>query len=348
LANGRAVTRRTDIAEVARHARVSKSTVSRVINGGYASAEVRMRVGKVIQKLGYTPWTTARNFSLGRAGCVGLVMETTQGQWMTQILGGIEAELTSKHLSLLVGSLVLRERYDSATVSSWIRDRRVDGIIFVGPKQRERQLVESARRAGIAVVLIEPDDEFAGYEVFRSDNVAAGKAIAEHLFQLGHRRIAFVGGPQESVDTRQRLEGLTEGLAAFKVKLPESQVIFARFHKEAGVEYGRRWLRTSRSRAPTAVVLGNDIMAVGFMRTLQAAGVEIPKDLSVVGFDDTPAASMYWPGLTTVRQEMREMGEAACRFLLTSVEGKASTGRTHEFPMSLVPRESTGPAPNPQ
>jgi DNA-binding LacI/PurR family transcriptional regulator len=307
-----------------------------------------MRVGKVIQKLGYTPWTTARNFSLGRAGCVGLVMETTQGQWMTQILGGIEAELTSKHLSLLVGSLVLRERYDSATVSSWIRDRRVDGIIFVGPKQRERQLVESARRAGIAVVLIEPDDEFAGYEVFRSDNVAAGKAIAEHLFQLGHRRIAFVGGPQESVDTRQRLEGLTEGLAAFKVKLPESQVIFARFHKEAGVEYGRRWLRTSRSRAPTAVVLGNDIMAVGFMRTLQAAGVEIPKDVSVVGFDDTPAASMYWPGLTTVRQEMREMGEAACRFLLTSVEGKSSTGRTHEFPMSLVPRESTGPTTNSQ
>jgi len=267
---------------------------------------------------------------------------------MTQILGGIEAELTSKHLSLLVGSLVLRERYDSTTVSSWIRDRRVDGIIFVSPKQRERQLVESARRAGLAIVLIEPDDEFQGYEVFRSDNVAAGKAIAEHLYQFGHRRIAFVGGPQESVDTRQRLEGLTEGLAAFKVKLPESQVIFARYHKEAGVEYAKRWLRTSRSRAPTAVVLGNDIMAVYFMRTLQAAGVGIPKEVSVVGFDDTPAASMYWPGLTTVRQEMREMGEAASRFLLASVEGKSSTGRTHEFPMSLVPRESTGTAPDPQ
>ena len=97
-----------DIAEVARHARVSKSTVSRVINGGYASAEVRARVAKVIQKLGYTPWTTARNFSLGRAGCFGLVVFDTQSEWVTQILGGIEEELTSRHISLLVGSLFLR------------------------------------------------------------------------------------------------------------------------------------------------------------------------------------------------------------------------------------------------
>ncbi|HEY0463391.1 MAG TPA: LacI family DNA-binding transcriptional regulator, partial [Polyangiaceae bacterium] len=87
---------RTDIAEVARHARVSKSTVSRVINGGYASAEVKARVAKVIAKLGYTPWTTARNFSLGRAGCFGLVMESSQSEWITQILGGIEEELTAK------------------------------------------------------------------------------------------------------------------------------------------------------------------------------------------------------------------------------------------------------------
>ena len=307
-----------------------------------------MRVGKVIQKLGYTPWTTARNFSLGRAGCVGLVMETTQGQWMTQILGGIEAELTSKHLSLLVGSLVLRERYDSTTVSSWIRDRRVDGIIFVGPKQRERQLLESAKRAGLAIVLIEPDEEFAGLEVFRSDNVAAGKAIAEHLYQFGHRRIAFVGGPQESVDTRQRLEGLTEGLAAYKVKLPESQVISrAITRNRASSTASAGSARVARARRPPSSSATTSWPSTSCARSKRPASI-FPKTFSVVGFDDTPAASMYWPGLTTVRQEMREMGEAACRFLLTSVEGKSSTGRTHEFPMSLVPRESTGPAPDSQ
>ena len=110
------MSRRPDIAEVAKHAKVSKSTVSRVINGGYASAEVRARVAKVIQKLGYTPWTTARNFSLGRAGSFGLVMEDSQNEWITQILGGIEEELTSKHISLLVGS---RTRSVSFSLACW-------------------------------------------------------------------------------------------------------------------------------------------------------------------------------------------------------------------------------------
>jgi DNA-binding LacI/PurR family transcriptional regulator len=111
------------------------------------------------------------------------------------------------------------------------------------------------------------------------------------------------------------------------------------------VEYAERWLKLARSRAPTAVVLGNDAMAIGFMRTLQSHGVVIPKDVSVIGFDDIPSASMYFPGLTTVRQEMREIGEAACHFVLRSVEAKTTTGSTHLYPMTLVVRESTAKAP---
>src|SRR6476620_1814524 len=172
------MSRRPDIAEVAKHAKVSKSTVSRVINGGYASAEVRARVAKVIQKLGYTPWTTARNFSLGRAGSFGLVMEDSQNEWITQILGGIEEELTSKHISLLVGSLVLKDKYDSTTISSWIRESRVDGLIFARAGRREKALIESARKAGLAVSAIAPDENFKGVQVLRSDNAAAGKEIA--------------------------------------------------------------------------------------------------------------------------------------------------------------------------
>jgi DNA-binding LacI/PurR family transcriptional regulator len=344
---------RADIAEVARHARVSKSTVSRVINGGYASPEVRARVGKVIQKLGYTPWSTARNFSLGRAGCIGLVIEDTQGQWIAQILGGIEAELTSKHISLLVGSLVVREHYDATTVASWIRERRVDGLVFTRAGQHERRLVEAAKRAGLAVALIAPDEDFQGVHVLRGDNLGAGKAVGDHLAALGHRRVAFVGGQartaedawRHSVDSVDRLEGMSKALAVHGVKIPESNVSFLRYQVECGVEYAERWLKLARSRAPTAVVLGNDAMAIGFMRTLQSHGVVIPKDVSVVGFDDIPSASMYFPGLTTVRQEMREIGEAACHFVLRSVEAKASTGSTHLYPMTLVVRESTGKAP---
>jgi LacI family transcriptional regulator len=346
--------RRADIAEVARHARVSKSTVSRVINGGYASPEVRARVGKVIQKLGYTPWTTARNFSLGRAGCIGLVIEDTQGQWISQILGGIENELTSKHISLLVGSLVVRERYDAATVTSWIRERRVDGLIFTRAGQQERQLIEATRRAGIPLALVAPDDEFTGLDVLRSDNVGAGRMVAEHLADLGHRRVGFVGGFaragagswRESIDSRLRLEGLTQGLASRGIKLPESNVLFLRYHVDHGMDYARRWLKLARSRAPTAVVMGNDAMAIGFMRTLPAEGVHVPREVSVVGFDDIPSASMYWPGLTTVRQEMSEMGEAACKLVLRGMEHKPQAGVVHQFPVKLLVRESTGKAPS--
>jgi len=338
---------RTDIAEVAKHAKVSKSTVSRVINGGYASAEVKARVAKVIAKLGYTPWTTARNFSLGRAGCFGLVMENSQSEWITQILGGIEEELTAKHISLLVGSLVLKGTYDATTVLSWVRERRVDGLIFARPGRRERAVVEAARKAKVSLALITPDESFKSGAVLRSNNADAGREIADHLYDLGHRRIAFVGGPKESLDSQQRFEGLENGLSARKVKLLPSNVVFAqRYHIEEGKAYAEKWLKMAPSRAPTAVVLANDIMALGFMRTLQAQNVGVPKDVSVVGFDDIPAATLVWPGLTTVRQQMRTMGAAACRTLLTALLEEQPERSSLEFPMDLIVRQSTGPAPS--
>lgn len=338
--------RRTDIAEVARHAKVSKSTVSRVINGGYASAEVRARVAKVIQKLGYTPWTTARNFSLGRAGCFGLVTYDTQSEWVTQILGGIEEELTAKHISLLVGSLVLRGAYDSSTVASWIRDRRIDGLIFACPGRRERPLVEAARKAQQALALIAPDETFRGVLTLRSDNIGVGRDIAQHLFELGHRRIAYVGGPETSLDSRERCEGLERGLGTYKVKLlPANKVFMGRHHADEGAAYAQRWLKMPRSRAPTAIVLSNDIMALGFMKTLQSEGISIPREVSVIGFDDIPAAGYCWPGLTTVRQELRIMGSQACRALMAHMDHEKVERGLVEFPMKLITRESSGPAP---
>jgi LacI family transcriptional regulator len=337
------MTRRTDITEVARHAKVSKSTVSRVLNGGYASATVKGRVARVIEKLSYSPWTTARNFSLGRTGCFGLVMEDSQNAWITTILGGIEEELTSKHISLLVASLVLRGTYDATTVLSWIHERRVDGLIFARPGRRERPLVEAAAKAKVSLALIAADVSFRSGVVLRSNNADAGREVAEHLYGLGHRRIAFVGGPAESLDTQQRYRGLLEGLASHKIKLNASNVIFApRYHREEGGAYARKWLQLSRSRAPTAVVLANDYMALEFIRVLAIEGLTVPAEVSVVGFDDIPAASVAFPGLTTVRQPMRAMGVAASRALLGALAGERIERAVIGFPMELVVRQSTG------
>ncbi|HSU41816.1 MAG TPA: substrate-binding domain-containing protein, partial [Polyangiaceae bacterium] len=122
--------------------------------------------------------------------------------------------------------------------------------------------------------------------------------------------------------------------------------VFLRYHVDSGVDYARRWLKLARARAPTAVVFGNDAMALGFMRTVQSQGVRIPDEVSVVGFDDIPSASLVWPGLTTVRQEMSKIGETACQLVRRALERKSVGGSVHQFPVSLVVRESTGRVPN--
>ncbi|HET9957361.1 MAG TPA: substrate-binding domain-containing protein, partial [Polyangiaceae bacterium] len=214
------------------------------------------------------------------------------------------------------------------------------------PGPRERPLVEAARKHHLAVALIAPDESFRGTVTLRSDNIGVGRDIAQHLSELGHKRVAYVGGPEESLDSRERCEGLEQGLASFKIKLPTSNRVFqGRYHVAEGVNYAEKWLKLPRSRAPTAVVLANDAMALGFMRTLQAQGVSIPKDVSVIGFDDIPAASLVWPGLTTVRQELRQMGSQACRALMSSLDQEKLERDFVEFPMKLVVRQSTGPVP---
>jgi LacI family transcriptional regulator len=118
-----------------------------------------------------------------------------------------------------------------------------------------------------------------------------------------------------------------------------------RYHVEEGAAYARKWLKMSRSKAPTAVVLANDIMALGFMRTLQTQGLSVPGDVSVIGFDDIPASGLYWPGLTTVRQEMRAMGSEACHAIMSSLDHLKVERPFVEFPMKLIVRESTGKVP---
>jgi LacI family transcriptional regulator len=342
----RVIHKKPNIAAVARLAGVAQSSVSRVLNGGYASADVRKRVNRAIRKLDYARSTAAVNFASGRAGCFGIVLENTQGEWVAQLLSGIEQELSGTRMSLLIGSLVLNDAYSSATVQAWIDERRVDGLIFVRPGKAERPLVAGARRKGLAVSLIAPDERFPSCKVLRSNNRGAGHQIAAHLLGLGHRRVAFIGGPEVSFDTQQRLLGLRDGLAVAGVRLAASSVRFAAHYSvEEGRRFARAWLEQPRNRAPTAVVLGNDAMAIGFMTCLQQSGVRVPDSVSVVGFDDIPAATWVHPTLTTARQQSRELAAGACRSLMHQMHAAPDEDYAPvELPMSLVVRESTGTA----
>jgi LacI family transcriptional regulator len=339
------VKRKATIIEVAGRAKVAFSTVSRVMNGGYASQRVRDRVERVARDLGYTPSSIARNLKMGRQGCIGVVTFTSQGSWFTQVLGGIEEALEDKTVSALLGSLALRGRYDSSTVARWIAERRVDGLIFARCTLRERNLVEGARRARIPMVFVAPDEHFSAGPVFGTLNREATFALAQHLVKLGHRRIGFLGGPRDSVDTRDRLRGLRAGLADRGLTIDRANVWYAdSYAPSSGIAFAERWLAPRGTRAPTAIACGNDDIAIGFLRTILQRGVRVPDDISVTGFDGVPEGALYWPGLTTVDQPSHEMGKTACQTLLRVIEGQEpAEARRTDLPAHVVVRESTGP-----
>src|SRR5215471_2257445 len=316
------VKRRPTIVEVAGRARVAFSTVSRVMNGGYASPEVRLRVEQAAKDLGYTPSAIARNLKMGRQGCIGVVVHSSQSAWFTQVLGGIEEALEEKRtVSVLLGSLVLRGRYDPSAVRRWIDDRRVDGIIFMRCTRHEAPLVQRARKARIPMVFIAPDEHYGAGPVFGAPNRDAARALGEHLLGLGHRRFGFAGGPQDSIDTLDRLAGLRDALGARGLAIKPAHLVFAEsYAAEEGMAYARRWLRFARAQAPTAIVCGNDAMALGVLRTVLQHGVRVPEEVSVAGFDAVPEGALYWPGLTTVRQPSQALGSAACRELLRVID----------------------------
>jgi LacI family transcriptional regulator len=331
------------IAQVAERAQVAASTVSRVLNGGYASAEVKARVQQVISDLGYTPSLTARNLKMGRTGIIGVIVETSQGAWFTQLLGGIEERLVDQRISLVLASLSPGGQYDPTAVWSWIRERRVDGLIFARPSQKEEALVEAAAAARLPMAFIAPDQAFSQGPSVAAMNRAAGRELARHLSELGHERIAFAGGPKESLDTLHRFEGLVEGLSAQGLT-PADQSFAQSYDAVEGVRHAERWLSFSRKAAPSAVVLGNDAMALAFMRTVQQEGFNIPEDVSVAGFDGLPEAGLYWPGLTTMAQPTRQMGMDACELLLSQIQTTDPMETVgDEYPMQLLARESTGP-----
>ena len=328
---------------VAERANVAISTVSRVVNGGKVSLGVRRRVQRVIDELGYTPSIAAQSLVRRRTGCIGLAVNSSQSPWFQQILAGIEEALAPSKKSVLLASMMLKGDYDPGAVLAWISENRVDGLVLVRYSRRDRPLLDAATKAAIPVVLIAPDLSAPSDFTVRCNNVRAGALVGQHLGALGHEHVAFAGGPRESLDSRQRLEGLQDSLAAQGVTLAPDQIWFgASYSRSAATAFAEDFLAIAPENRPTAVVLGNDPMALAFMRTVLKNGVRVPDDVSIVGFDGTPDGEQCWPGLTTVVQPTRLMAKTACEALLARVEKRQlDHTTTSEFDVELLAREST-------
>jgi LacI family transcriptional regulator len=339
--------RRVTIVDVARKAGVAVSTVSRVLNCGYASPAIRARVQSVVRQLGYVPSTNARGLKLGRTGLLGFVSWNVFGTWTSGLLGGIEDELVGRSLSVVIASLGLRGTFDSSAVRAWIGERRVDGLIIARAKEEHTELIAALKASNLPTVIVAADRNF-GYGVYiDSSDEKAGRTAAEHLVQLGHKRIACWSGPKESAAANLRLKGVKEALSDHGLTLMHEHSGFASsFHADACVGYAKRWLALPKQTRPTGIVMANDEQAMVFLRMLLDRGISIVEDVSVIGFDGIEQAARFWPGVTTVAQPLHAMGSAAARLVLQMVEGTESHLPTHvEFDTELIVRESTGPAP---
>jgi LacI family transcriptional regulator len=325
------------IRTVAHEAGVSVGTVSRALNHGPVSPELAEKVKRAIDALGFIPHPAARSLAKRQSHTIGLVVNSTRGSWFSELIAGVEEALLPSRRSVVIGTLRLTGEYDDSVIRAWLQERRVDGLLVVRNSKRETPLLEAARANDIPVVLIAPDVHGKGTLEVHARNSKGGQLAAKHLWDLGHRRIAFLGGPKTSSDTLARLKGVREALKK-NGATPEPVWFASNYYTDGGRDLVKRFL--ALPERPTAIVCASDALALGLAKGLLEAGLKIPEDVSLVGFDNSPEAEMFWPGLTSVAQPSREMARTACSALVAFIDGQV-VEVNNEFELTLCIRNST-------
>lgn len=335
--------RRATLSDVAALAGVSKATVSKALNGrDDVAAETRERVLAAVADLGYRP-TTSPEPAPRRA--IAVAFDIPASPYILNVLQGVLASATDSRLDLLTRLAPDRAvRTQRAAARDWIAEQRAAGAIgIVGlTLSRPNALLDAAGEANLPFVMVDPVDASHRRLVsVASSNWAGARAAADYLITLGHRRIAWVGGPEASDAARDRLYGYRAALDAAGLEIDPALVISDQFDIEAGTRHGRALL--AMSSPPTAIMAADDEIAVGVLAAAREAEVRVPQDLSVIGFDDTPQAPWTTPPLTTVRQHLEEMGRMAVQTVLAIASGQRLISRHVELATSLTIRETTAP-----
>jgi LacI family transcriptional regulator, galactose operon repressor len=335
---------------VAREAGVSTATVSRVMHGqDRVRPSTRERVLEVIEALGYVPDSSAQSMVRKRKEVIGLVAIESRSPdtdieqegllFMEEVLRGVEASLYQAGWSVLISIL---RNLDRPEGFRWLQkiSAKVDGMLIVEGLIPSEQLARLAARVPVALIAGSPGETHA--DVVDGDNRAGTMALARHLVeQHGKTRLFYIAGPAEAPDARERRAVFAETLAGYPgVRL--HGCFEGRFAAISGQRAVRELLAAPRRELPDAIACGNDQMAIGAIRELHTAGIRVPEDIAVVGFDDMHLGALLTPPLTTVHQPMRLLGERACSMLLERIADPALPRRAERLPTTLIVRESCG------
>jgi LacI family repressor for deo operon, udp, cdd, tsx, nupC, and nupG len=332
-----------NIYEVAKRAGVSPSTVSRVLSQPeVVSAKTRSRVLRAVDVLGYTPNSTAKNLRTARTGKLLVTVPDISNPFFSLILQGIEDAAQREEYAVLLGDTQHDERREQRYALMLSR-KEADGLIFLGhrlPDAAQQRIRQAAPRCAPVVNGCEFNSRL-GVPSVHIDNAGAAADAMNLLYDLGHQRIGIISGPLVSPLSRDRLRGASAVAKGRGVR--DLVVVGGDFTVESGADAAARLL--AMPEPPTAIFCFNDEMAMGVLDHAHRVGVQVPRDLSVVGFDDIRFSRYTDPALTTVAQPMREIGEGTVKLLLAILADDSAPPPSVKLPHRLVVRGSTAVPP---
>jgi len=328
------------IKDVAREAGVSVATVSRVLNDkGPVSAATRIRIREVAERLRYSPHGAARSLITRKTRAVGVLLPDIYGEFFSELIRGIDLGARRSGYHLLVSS----SHGDRAELEAVLRATwgRVDGLIVMSP-ELEMPALQANLPETLPIVLLNSRSDGAWFDSITIDNHGGAYAMVRHLLDLGHRRIALVNGPAGNFDAAERRRGYRDALRQAQGSWSAELEFEGDFSEEAGYLAGTRILELAPR--PTAVFAANDGMAIGVLSAFTDAGVRVPDDISLAGFDDIPISRFTAPALSSVRVPIAELGAHAITRLLHTIGAENRHDRLHEtLATTPVLRQSCAP-----
>jgi DNA-binding LacI/PurR family transcriptional regulator len=328
-----------DIRTVARLANVSIATVSRTINRvSTVNPRMAKRVWEAIEKLDYFPNTQARALVSGRSRLLGLIVSEITNPFFPELIQGFEDIAVEHGYEILISST----NYDPARMALCIRrmlERRAEGVAVM-TFGVEKPLLEQLAERKVPLVFVDVGPERPGISLLRVDYHHGIRQGVQHLAALGHRQIAFVSGPRRLHSAQSRIAAFSKSLAECAIVANPAWIVDGDHTMEGGIDAMDRLLKSKP--LPTAVVCSNDMTAIGVLHKLYRAGLRVPDDLSVIGFDDIRMAQVTIPPLTTVQMSCFELARAAVTALRAHVEEGGDPKRSYKINTHLVVRESTG------
>lgn len=314
------------------------ASVSRALNGtGVVTEEIRRRVLEVAARLQYVPNSGAQSLMTKRTRVIGVLLPDLQGEYFAELIRGIDVAARAHRLHLLISTSHTGSEEADEALRAMIG--RVDGLIVMAPHVDVESL-QKRLQGTVPVVFVSTVDADHTHNSVYVDNAGGASAMVAHLAACGHRTIAHIAGPAANVDAQERLRGYRDALAREQPGA-EEYVLHGNFTEESGYHAGREIL--ARAERPDAIFAANDMMAIGCLNALLEAGLQVPQDIALAGFDDIPTARYISPPLTTVRVKIADLGGRALERLTQSIDAPEQAQPSKEVvPAELVIRASCG------